>query len=57
MLNDKKEYNHGPYAIAGAKLVTCEICGHQHRSTYCVVCEQTGDNGDWIEKIIEKDDK
>ena len=48
------EYRHGPYSIAGAKLVTCEVCGHQHRSTHCVFCEKTGDNGDWVEKIIEQ---
>ena len=47
------EYRHGPYSIAGAKLVTCEICGHQHRSTHCVVCEKTGDNGDWVEEVIK----
>jgi hypothetical protein len=48
------EYRHGPYSIAGAKLVTCEICGHQHRSTHCVFCEKTGDNGNWIEEVLKK---
>ena len=51
------EYRHGPYSIAGAKLITCEICGHQHRSTHCVFCEKTGDNGDWVEKVIKKEEQ
>ena len=37
--------------------MTCEVCGHQHRSTYCIVCEQSGDNGDWVDKIIEEQEK
>ena len=48
------KYRHGPYSIAGAKLVRCEICGHQHRSTHCVFCEKTGDNGNWIEEVLKK---
>jgi|TARA_R100001129_G_C5133312_1_gene193801 recombinational DNA repair protein RecR len=51
------EYRHGPYSIAGAKLVTCEVCGHQHRSTHCVFCENSGDNGEWVNKIIDDQEK
>jgi len=57
MSGNKKEYRHGPYAIAGAKLVTCEVCGHQYRSTHCVMCEKTGDNGDWIDKVIKEEEQ
>ena len=51
------EYRHGPYSIAGSKLITCEVCGHQYRSTQCVMCEKTAENGDWVDKVIEEEQK
>ena len=55
-MKPNKTYVHGPYAVMG-RTITCEVCGHQHRSSKCVVCEQTGDNGDWVDHIIEKEKK
>ena len=51
------EYRHGPYSIAVAKLVTFEVCGHQHRHTHCIFCENSGDNGEWVNKIIDDQEK
>ena len=48
------EYRHGPYSIAGAKLVTCEVCGHHIEDDRCEYCRNTGNNGAWIDKVIEQ---
>ncbi len=55
-MKPNKTYVHGPYAVMGTT-ITCEVCGHQHRSSKCVVCEQTGDNGNWVDHIIEEQEK
>jgi len=47
---------HGPFAVPG-RVITCEVCGHQHKSSHCVVCEHNGDNGDWIDHVIKKEKK
>ena len=31
---------------------TCEICGSHIEDDRCEVCEHTGDNGDWVEEVI-----
>ena len=54
-LKPNKKYVHGPFAVPG-RVITCEVCGHQHRSTYCVVCETTGDNGDWVDEVTKNKD-
>ena len=33
---------------------TCEICGHHIEDDICEYCRNIGDNGKWIEKIIEQ---
>ena len=35
---------------------TCDVCGHHIEDDRCEVCEHTGDNGNWIEKVIEEDE-
>jgi RNA polymerase subunit RPABC4/transcription elongation factor Spt4 len=35
---------------------TCEVCGSYIEDDVCKVCEHTGYNGDWIEKVIEEDE-
>jgi len=49
-------YPFGPYPIIG-KMVVCEVCGHKYIGSSCVMCEKTGDNGDWVEKVIEEEKK
>ena len=36
---------------------TCEVCGSYIEDDRCGVCENTGDNGDWVEKVIEEDEE
>ena len=33
---------------------TCEVCGSHIEDDRCEVCENTGDNGDWVEEVIKK---
>ena len=33
---------------------TCEICGHHIEDDRCDYCRNTGENGDWINKVIEQ---
>jgi|TARA_R100000329_G_scaffold146859_1_gene133806 RNA polymerase subunit RPABC4/transcription elongation factor Spt4 len=32
----------------------CEICGSHIEDDKCEVCEHTGDNGNWVEKVIKE---
>lgn len=47
-----KKYVHGPYAVMGTT-ITCEICGHQHRGSHCVVCQQATENGNWVDHVLK----
>ena len=49
-------YPFGPYAIMG-KMVVCEVCGHKYIGSSCVMCEKTGDNGDWVDKVIKEEEQ
>ena len=33
---------------------TCEVCGHHIEDDRCDYCRNTGENGDWINKVIEQ---
>ena len=33
---------------------TCEICGSHIEDDRCDVCENTGDNGGWVDKIVKE---
>ena len=33
---------------------TCDICGQELKGQYCEFCLKTGDNGAWINKVIEQ---
>ena len=33
---------------------TCEVCGHHIEDDRCEYCRATGENGDWINKVIEQ---
>ena len=33
---------------------TCDICGHHIEDDVCEYCRYTGENGDWIKKVIEQ---
>ncbi len=36
---------------------TCEVCGSHIEDDRCEVCENTGDNGEWVKEIVkDKDD-
>jgi len=32
----------------------CDICGSHIEDDKCEVCEHTGDNGNWVEKVIKE---
>tara|TARA_B100001250_G_scaffold324048_1_gene287578 strand:+ start:58 stop:252 length:195 start_codon:yes stop_codon:yes gene_type:complete len=51
-----QKYVHGPFATVG-RVVTCEVCGHQHAHHTCVVCETAAENGDWVDKVIEEEEQ
>ena len=55
-LKPNKKYVHGPFAVPG-RVITWEVCGHQHKSSHCVVCEHNGENGDWIDHVIKEEKK
>lgn len=52
----KNPYPFGPYPVIG-KMVVCEVCGHKYIAPSCVMCEKTGDNGDWVNHVIEQQEK
>ena len=33
---------------------TCDVCGHHIEDDRCDYCRNTGENGDWVKKIIEQ---
>ena len=33
---------------------TCDTCGQELKGQYCEFCLNSGDNGAWIDKIIEQ---
>ena len=33
---------------------TCEVCGHHIEEDKCEYCRITGENGDWVKKVIEQ---
>ena len=33
---------------------TCDTCGQKLKGHYCEFCLKSGDNGAWIDKVIEQ---
>ena len=52
----KNPYPFGPYPIIG-KMVVCEVCGHKYIGSRCVMCETAAENGDWVDHVIEQQEK
>ena len=46
----------GPCPVIG-KMVVCEVCGHKYIAPSCVVCEKAAENGDWVDHVIEQQEK
>ena len=52
----KNPYPFGPYPVIG-KMVVCEVCGHKYIAPSCVMCETAAENGDWVDHVIEQQEK